>query len=77
MLLEIERPGDALREFEAVLKKEPNRFRATYQAARAARATGDAAAARGHYAALVAIAKAGDTPGRPELEEARRAASDR
>ena len=77
MLLAMKRPADALKEFEAVLKKEPNRFRATWQAARAADQAGNAAAARTHRADLLVIAKAGDTPGRPELQEARRAAGAR
>jgi len=74
MLFEMARPADALKEFEAVMKKEPNRFRATYFAAKAAAATGNTAAARKYFAALVSITKAGDKPGRPELEEARKAA---
>jgi len=75
MLLAMNKPAEALTEFEAVLRKEPNRFRATYQAARAAAAAGNADAAKKHYADLLTIAKAGDTPGRPELEEARKAAA--
>jgi tetratricopeptide (TPR) repeat protein len=74
MLLATNQPEEALKEFEATLNKEPNRFRATYQAALAASQAGDAAAARKHYANLLAICKAGDTPGRPELKEAREAA---
>jgi tetratricopeptide (TPR) repeat protein len=71
MLLALERPADALKEFEATLEKEPNRFRATYYAAKAAAAAGDTAAARTHYRKLLEIAKAADNPGRPELQEAR------
>ena len=73
MLLEMKKPAEALKEFEAVLKKEPNRFRATYFAAKSAAAAGNAAAAKKHYTDLANIAKAGDKPGRAELEEARRA----
>jgi len=72
MLLEIKQPAAALVEFEAVMKKEPNRFRATWQAARAAALAGNAAKARAYRTQLLEIAKAGDTPGRPELAEARR-----
>ena len=72
MLLEMKNPADALKEFEAVLKKEPNRFRATYFAAKSAAAVGNAALARKHFTDLANIAKAGDTPGRAELEEARK-----
>ena len=73
MLLAVGKPAEALKEFEATLGKEPNRFRATWLAARAAGKAGDTAAARKHYAELVAICKAGDSPGRPELREAREA----
>jgi hypothetical protein len=72
MLLEMKQPGAALKEFEAVLKKEPNRFRATYFAARSAAASGNAATAKKHFADLARIAAKGDTPGRAELEEARK-----
>jgi len=37
MLLELHRPADALKEFEASLKNAPNRFNAVYGAAKAAR----------------------------------------
>jgi tetratricopeptide (TPR) repeat protein len=72
MLLTVDRPADALKEFEATMKKEPNRFRATYNAAKAASLAGDRAKARQYYRQLLDICKAGDTPGRPELEEARK-----
>jgi tetratricopeptide (TPR) repeat protein len=72
MLLAAGKPADALKEFEATLQKEPNRFRATYFAAKAASLGGDTAAARRYYAQLLEICKSGDTPGRPELQEARK-----
>ena len=72
MLLALDRPADALKEFEATLKKEPNRFRATYEAAKAASLAGDRAKARRYYQQLLDICKAGDAPGRPELQEARK-----
>jgi hypothetical protein len=75
LLLALGRPADALRELEGTIKKEPNRFRATYLAAKAASLAGNSAAARTYYSQLVAICKAGDTPGRPELEEARKLSS--
>ncbi len=74
MLLQLQQPGPALAEFEATLKKEPHRFRATWGAARAAAAAGDRQKASAYYSQLLEIAKAGDQPGRPEIEEARRAA---
>jgi hypothetical protein len=72
MLLAVDRPADALKELETTLQKEPNRFRATYYAAKAASLAGNRDGARKHFAQLVEIAKSGDTPGRPELEEARK-----
>jgi hypothetical protein len=74
MLLELNRPAEALAEFEATLKKEPNRFRATYGAARAADAAGQRQKASGYYASLLTISSAADQPGRKELAEARTAA---
>ena len=63
------------KEFEATLKREPNRFRAVYGAARAASLAGDRITARRYYAQLLKICTRADAPGRPELAEARRAAS--
>jgi hypothetical protein len=74
MLLELKRPADALKEFQATMKKEPNRFRAVYGAAKAASLAGDQASARKYYAELLKIAAKADTPGRPELVEARKEA---
>jgi tetratricopeptide (TPR) repeat protein len=74
MLLEVGRPADALTEFELTVTKEPNRFRGVYGAARAAMLAGDAAKAETYYAKLLEICERADQPGRPELEEARKAA---
>jgi tetratricopeptide (TPR) repeat protein len=74
MLLELKRPAEALKEFEATMKKEPNRFAALYGGARAALAAGDRQKARTYFAALVKIAARGDKPGRPELQEAQKGA---
>jgi hypothetical protein len=57
--------------FEATLAKEPNRFRALAGAARAAAASGDAAAERRHLQTLVTICERAETPGRVELQQAR------
>ena len=73
MLLDLKQPADALTEYRAVLKKEPNRFRAIYGAAKAATASGDNAAARGYFEQLVKMCPKADRPGRPELTEARNA----
>ncbi|HWB30127.1 MAG TPA: hypothetical protein VG736_06465 [Vicinamibacterales bacterium] len=72
MLLETKQPSAALVEYETTLKKEPNRFRAVDGAARAAAAAGDQETARRYYAQLLQIAAKADSPGRPELAEAKR-----
>ena len=73
MLLQLKRPAEALVEFEATLKKEPNRFRATYGAAALRPAAGQRQKASGYYASLLQISKGADAPGRKELAEARTA----
>ena len=70
MLLERGMAKEALAAFEATLKKEPHRFGATIGAARSAKNAGDAAKARQHYAAAVALAQDA-APVRPEVAEAR------
>jgi hypothetical protein len=75
MLLELNRPSDALREFVATLQKEPNRFRSLYGAAKAARLAEDAHSARRYAASLLTACAHADRPGRAELAEARRIAS--
>jgi tetratricopeptide (TPR) repeat protein len=72
MLLAVDRPADALKAFEETLKKEPNRFRATYYAGKAASLANDRVAARRYFTQLLDICKRGDAPGRPELQEARK-----
>src|SRR5262245_15875391 len=74
MLLQMKEPAQALKEFEATLQKEPNRFRALAGAAKAAAASGDRTTARKYYDQLLKICVKGDTPGRPELQDARRSA---
>jgi tetratricopeptide (TPR) repeat protein len=75
MLLELDRPAEALVEFEGVMKTEPNRFRTLYGAGRAASLAGDPAKASQYFAQLVEMCEAADSPSRPELEHARRARS--
>jgi Tfp pilus assembly protein PilF len=70
MLLEANRPADALVEFEATIKKEPNRLRGVYGGARAAEAAGQRARATALYKQLMSIADGAD-PGREELIHAR------
>jgi hypothetical protein len=70
MLLEAGLPGEALKEYEAVLLKEPNRYRAVAGAMRAADDAGDGEKARLHAAALMAQA-ADDAGDRASLRSAR------
>jgi len=74
MLLELNQPAEALKEFEKTLTIEPRRFRSVAGAAKAAAAAGDNVAAKKYYAQLIEIAARGDKPGRPELVRARRLA---
>ena len=64
MLLESKDVRGALRESEATLAKEPNRFRALLGAAQAASE---------YYTRLVEISSRAGTPARPELQAARAA----
>ena len=73
MLLEAGRPKDALVAFEAVAKKEPNRFLALYGAGKAAEATKQRTKAKGYYRQIVAICQDAGTE-RPELQYARKMA---
>jgi tetratricopeptide (TPR) repeat protein len=75
MLLQMDQPVEALKEFEATLEKEPNRFRALFGAARSASLAGDREKARTYSRALLKTCDRADEPGRPELEQARRMAS--
>ena len=54
LLLELGRPKDAQREFEAALKIYPGRFRGLYGAAQAAEQTGDKQSVQRYYAQLAA-----------------------
>jgi Tfp pilus assembly protein PilF len=70
MLLALGQPKQALTEFEHSLKRDPNRFRGIYGAARAAETAGSPHIAREYYARLLALIAARDTE-RPELTHAR------
>jgi hypothetical protein len=74
LLLELKRHTEALKEFEATLTKEPNRFRSLYGAAEAAKLSGDRQTARTYFQRLLKVAARGDKPGRQELAEALSAA---
>lgn len=70
ILLELDRPAEALEAFEAALGRAPNRLVALYGAARAARLAGDPRKARRYYASLLEGARNANRT-RPELQEAR------
>lgn len=70
MLMETGQPAQALAEYERSLKRDANRFRSVYGAARAAEAAGNSGAARDYYAKLQRLTANHDTE-RPELARAR------
>jgi tetratricopeptide (TPR) repeat protein len=72
MLIETKDYAGALQAFQGTLKKEPNRFRAIYGAAKAASLAGDKTGARKFYSELLTIAARADASGRAELAEARK-----
>ena len=69
MLVELKRPAEAVKEYEASHLREPERFRGYYGAAQAAEQAGDKATARRYYGKLVALAAQGGP--RPELTQAK------
>lgn len=70
MLMMLDSPVQAFGEFERSLKRDPNRFRSIYGAARAAEASRNWDGARAYYAKLHTLAGNSDTE-RPELSKAR------
>jgi hypothetical protein len=70
MLLDLNRPAEALVEFEASATREPNRFNGLFGAARAAELSGDRVKAKTLYAKLVAMCDRADDD-RPELRQAK------
>ena len=70
LLLDLGRPAEALREFEASQQREPNRLRGYYGVARAAELSGDAAKAKAQYGQLVTLAAQADSE-RPEVTQAK------
>ena len=73
MQFEAGRFADAQRSYEAVLTKEPHRFRAEYGAGLAAERAGDTSAAHAHYRALVAQCAPVTGSPRDALTQAQRA----
>jgi len=70
LLLEAKRPQQALVEYQADLKQNPNRFDGLYGAARAAEEAGKQSDAEEYYALLVKTCDGGSST-RPELSRAR------
>jgi tetratricopeptide (TPR) repeat protein len=70
MLMTLNSPAQAFAEFERSLKRDPNRFRGVYGAARAAETSGSRKAARDYYARLQTLTINRDTE-RPELAQAK------
>ena len=70
MLMELKRPAEALKEYEASQQREPNRYRGLYGAGQAAAQSGNREKARHYFAKLIESAGSGDL--RPEMEKARR-----
>jgi hypothetical protein len=70
LLLELHRPLQALKEFEASLLVSPNRLNGLYGAAKAAELSGDRAKAATFYAKLTALGERSDGK-RPELQAAK------
>lgn len=71
VLLKEAKPTDALRGFEAVLTKEPNRYRAFAGAMQAAERAGDAKKAAVFAERVLEQTSAADSP-QPEIAQARR-----
>jgi tetratricopeptide (TPR) repeat protein len=69
MLMELKRPAEALKEYEASQVREPNRYRGLWGAALAASHSGNQAKAKQYFGRLVEIAGKGEP--RPEVAKAR------
>jgi len=70
MLMELKRPAEALKEYEASQQREPNRYRGLYGAAQAAAQSGNRDKGRHYFSKLIELAGSGDL--RPETQKARR-----
>jgi tetratricopeptide (TPR) repeat protein len=69
LLMEQKRPAEALQEYELSQKREPDRLRGLYGAAKAAEAAGDQGKAARYFRRLAQITRGAD---RPELKEAQK-----
>ncbi len=71
MLLDSDRPKDALIEYARELRLSPNRFNGLYNAGKAAEAAGDNTKARLYYATLLKVTDNGIHSTRPEITHAK------
>jgi hypothetical protein len=69
LLLDLGQPAQALAEFEASQRTDPNRLHGLAGAGRAAELAGDRAKAKTYYRQLLALAQTADTD-RPEIQQA-------
>lgn len=72
MLIQMNKPTEALEQFEATLKKEPRRFRSLYGAAHAAQLSGNHDTSQMYFRELLKVCEHSDKPARSELQEAQR-----
>jgi tetratricopeptide (TPR) repeat protein len=70
LLLELGKPAEALAEYRSALAASPNRLNGVYGAARAARLSGDSAAAKSYYEKVIALCGKADGA-REQVAEAR------
>jgi tetratricopeptide (TPR) repeat protein len=69
MLMELNKPAEALAQYETSMKTAPNRFYALSRAAKAAKLSGDEQKAQTYYSKLVDLC--GSHCNRPEVTEAK------
>jgi tetratricopeptide (TPR) repeat protein len=70
MLMELQRPVEAFKEYASSQQREPSRYRGLYGAGHAAAQSGNRDKARQYFSKLIEMAGSGDL--RPEMETARR-----
>ena len=77
MLLEMNKPAEALAQFEATLKREPRRLSSLYGAAHAAQLSGRRDLSQKYFGELLTVCEHSDKPERHEIQEAREALAKR
>ncbi|HTG17666.1 MAG TPA: hypothetical protein VK747_20630, partial [Blastocatellia bacterium] len=70
LLLELNQPSEALKQYEASLRDAPNRFNSLYGAAQSAELAGDRAKATGYYQKLISLCSQSEVE-RAELQKAK------